>query len=64
MVDGWLCGYWKRIQNADLELKTGAGFGVRWQSPIGPIRLDLGFPINDDDARQSYRVHFTLGPDL
>ena len=52
------------FNNADLELKTGAGFGVRWQSPIGPIRLDLGFPINDDDARQSYRVHFTLGPDL
>jgi translocation and assembly module TamA len=52
------------FNNADLELKTGAGFGVRWQSPIGPIRLDLGFPINDDDARQSYRIHFTLGPDL
>lgn len=49
-------------EDADLLLKTGVGFGVRWFSPIGPIRLDLGFPQNDSD--DSFRIHFTLGSDL
>ena len=49
-------------EDADLSLKTGVGFGVRWFSPIGPIRLDLGFPQNNSDDR--FRIHFTLGADL
>lgn len=41
-------------------VKTSVGFGVRWQSPVGPIRLDLAKPIEDS----GFRIHFTLGPDL
>jgi translocation and assembly module TamA len=41
-------------------LKNGAGVGVRWQSPIGPVRLDLAKPLDDS----GFRIHFTLGPDL
>jgi translocation and assembly module TamA len=52
------------FSDEEIDVKTGAGFGIRWQSPIGPIRLDFGFPIDDPDADDSYRVHFTLGPDL
>lgn len=42
--------------------RHGAGIGVRWQSPVGPIRLDLahGFGPEGD----SIRLHLTLGPDL
>ena len=42
-------------------MKIGVGFGVRWQSPIGALRLDLARPL--DDA-QRVRVHLRLGPDL
>jgi len=42
------------------KIKTSAGFGVRWQSPVGPVRLDLATPIQDSGVR----IHFTLGPDL
>ena len=42
------------------SVKTSAGVGVRWQSPVGPIRLDLAKPIDDS----GFRIHFTLGPDL
>lgn len=40
----------------------GVGFGARWQSPIGPIRIDLahGFGRQGDKVR----LHLTLGPDL
>ena len=42
--------------------KVGIGFGVRWTSPIGPVRLDLAFPLDDDD--DDFRIHLRLGPDL
>ena len=42
--------------------KTGVGAGLRWYSPLGPIRLDVGVPL--DDAPDSFRIHITLGPDL
>lgn len=38
------------------------GFGVRWQSPIAPIRIDLAFPLDGDD--RGVRLHFALGPEL
>ncbi|WP_324768116.1 autotransporter assembly complex family protein [Pokkaliibacter plantistimulans] len=43
------------------SMVTGAGFGLRWQSPVGPVRIDLAKPLNDE---RSFRIHFTLGPDL
>ncbi|WP_229722015.1 autotransporter assembly complex protein TamA [Marinobacterium nitratireducens] len=48
------------IDSATEALKNGAGLGVRYLSPIGPIRLDLAVPLDDD----GFRIHFTLGPDL
>ncbi len=45
-----------------LSLKTGVGAGIRWYSPLGPIRFDVGVPL--DDSPDSFRIHVTLGPDL
>jgi len=42
---------------------VGAGIGVRWQSPVGPFRLDVGYPISEVDDPQP-RLHLSLGPDL
>lgn len=44
-------------------LKTGVGAGIRWYSPLGPIRFDVAVPL-DSDAPDSFRIHITLGPDL
>lgn len=27
------------------NFKTGAGVGVRWQSPVGPVKLDIAAPV-------------------
>lgn len=48
--------------NDSMSLKIGAGIGLRWASPIGPIRLDLAHGF--DDPGDAFRIHFTLGPDL
>ena len=44
------------------SLKQSIGFGVRWVSPIGPVRLDLAQAI--DEPSKPWRIHLTLGPDL
>ncbi|UMZ09935.1 outer membrane protein assembly factor [Pseudomonas sp. MPFS] len=43
------------------SLKTGVGVGVRWVSPVGPIRVDLAHAMNDDGG---IRLHFSMGPEL
>lgn len=55
------------IDEGDFELKRGAGVGVRWVSPIGPIRIDVAKaldPIIKDDATKGWRLHISMGPDL
>ena len=39
----------------------GVGFGVRWVSPVGPLRLDLAHALDDDGG---FRLHFSMGPEL
>ncbi|SDZ52378.1 autotransporter assembly complex family protein [Pseudomonas sp. NFIX28] len=43
------------------NLKTGVGVGVRWVSPVGPIRLDLAHALDDEGG---IRLHFSMGPEL
>jgi translocation and assembly module TamA len=43
-------------------IKSAAGVGLRWRSPVGPIRLDLAIP--EDTSEDSYRIHFSMGADL
>ena len=46
----------------DEGVKTGVGGGVRWLTPIGPLRFDIGVPLDDDDT--AFRLHVRFGPDL
>jgi outer membrane protein insertion porin family len=45
------------------ELRRSVGIGVRYRTPIGPVRLDWGYVLDhkasDGDSR--YRFHFTVG---
>ena len=42
-----------------------AGVGVRWLSPVGPVRLDVAVPINPDDGNDAnWRIHFGFGAEL
>lgn len=44
------------------KLERGAGLGMRWQSPVGPIRIDLASAISRDN--KPWRLHISIGPDL
>ncbi|MEK7850404.1 MAG: outer membrane protein assembly factor BamA, partial [Deltaproteobacteria bacterium] len=46
----------------DIEnLRTGAGYGVRWYSPIGPLRLEWGYNLNPKDGEKMSRWEFSIG---
>jgi translocation and assembly module TamA len=50
------------IDSLSDDLEQGAGFGLRWKSPVGPVRIDLANAISTDD--QDWRLHVSIGPDL
>ena len=42
--------------------KVGSGFGIRWVTPLGPLKLDMAFALSEKD--KPWRIHFTMGPDI
>ena len=55
-----------RASDLDLsELRGSIGFGARYRSPIGPIRLDMGFKLDrrviGSGLEPRYAVHFSIG---
>ncbi len=44
---------------SDMRYTTGAG--VRWFSPIGPIRIEYGYNLDRRDDESSSRIEFTFG---
>lgn len=47
----------------DYNPRIGAGLGVRWLSPVGMIRVDVGVPVHDKDEH-GIHLHVVIGPDL
>lgn len=46
-----------------MDVRNGIGFGLRWRSPIGPVRIDAGRSL-DTPGKGNWRLHLGLGPDL
>ncbi|MBI3323880.1 MAG: outer membrane protein assembly factor BamA [Candidatus Omnitrophica bacterium] len=52
---------WRRVGDFASSVEMGTGVGVRVNTPIGPLRLDLGFPITRIGAeKRRPRVHFNI----
>ncbi len=45
------------------ELRCTAGGGLRYQTPVGPISLDVGYQLNGPQQSffSRYQVHFSIG---
>ena len=44
------------------DLKVGTGGGFRIVSPVGPVRLDIGYPlVRQAGQEQKVRYHFSVG---
>ena len=44
-----------------LPVRIGAGPGIRWFSPFGPIRIDLGFNLDPKNGEKSQVLEFSVG---
>jgi translocation and assembly module TamA len=42
-------------------LRVGAGPGLRYFSPIGPLRLDVGFPLNPRGSDDTWQLYISIG---
>lgn len=61
-------GAWNRFSDMSFkfgtgtrDLKAGAGFGIRFTTPVFPIRLDWGYGFNHKDWEDKTEIYFTLG---
>ncbi|MBC8414496.1 outer membrane protein assembly factor, partial [bacterium] len=52
---------WRTIQDIRSELKFTAGGGLRYKTPVGPVRVDYGFKLNEESGDTSGEVHFSFG---
>jgi outer membrane protein insertion porin family len=50
--DGW-------FNNVSPAFMANVGWGVRWFTPIGPLRFEFGYPIVNSGSPKFY---FTIGP--
>lgn len=52
-------------QSFDLSLLRQAwGYGIRWASPLGPIRVEFGYPLDKQPGEKSMQTMFSFGAPL
>ncbi|MDP7518172.1 MAG: outer membrane protein assembly factor BamA [Arenicellales bacterium] len=56
---GQVFGEDQNLEFDQLRLSVGAGF--HWFSPVGPISLSYGYPLNDKAGDDVKKIQFTLG---
>jgi outer membrane protein insertion porin family len=44
-----------------LNVRASSGFGIRWFSPLGPLRFEWGFPWRPLPFEENYVFEFTIG---
>jgi translocation and assembly module TamA len=49
---------------ANFRTHIGSGVGLRWRSPVGMLRADIGVPVHDPDGDHGIQLHLVIGPDL
>jgi len=43
------------------DLRYSTGIGISWISPVGPLKLSLGYPLNAKSFDRIQRFQFQLG---
>jgi outer membrane protein insertion porin family len=51
---------WRGISSLG-SLRTSVGAGIRWFSPLGPLRFEWGFPISRQSYEKANVFEFTIG---
>lgn len=43
------------------DLQFSTGFGLSYTTPVGPLRLDIGFPFKPPRGDRAWQIHFSVG---
>lgn len=60
-------GSWNKISDVSYAigpqsgLKQGVGFGIRFKTPVFPLRLDWGYGLNTAQGEKPAQFYFTIG---
>lgn len=52
---------WKKIEDFDFSLKFTAGIGLRYNTPVGPLRVDYGHKLDRQKGESAGEIHFSIG---
>ena len=52
---------WKTWSDADFDLSVGAGIGLRWSTPVGPLWVDAAWPVANPGENSGARYSFGIG---
>ena len=50
-----------QVNSSPLGLKQGVGFGIRFKTPVFPLRLDFGIPLNRAEGDAHTQFYFNVG---
>lgn len=63
-VVGFLDGgnVWQKIKLSDISnFKFTTGIGLRYQTPVGPLRIDYGHKLSRETGESKGELHFSIG---
>lgn len=49
------------VPGTDGRLRVGAGLGVRYYTDFGPLRVDVGIPLNPESGDSRWQLYLSLG---
>lgn len=52
---------WQKVGDIDLSLKHAVGIGLRYDTPVGPFRLDYGYKLKKEPGLSRGEVFFSIG---
>ena len=52
---------WSKDQNYFEDMRYSAGFGIRWFSPMGPLRIEWGYNLDPKEWEDKSKVDFSIG---
>lgn len=59
-IDGGMV-YEEELPRLFRDFQWGAGIGLRYYTPIGPVRFDVAVPLDKKDDDKAYQIYISIG---
>ncbi|HKL49233.1 MAG TPA: BamA/TamA family outer membrane protein, partial [Desulfuromonadales bacterium] len=52
---------WADDEDYFSDMRYSTGWGIRWMSPMGPLRLEWGYNLDPREGEKSSEFEFSIG---